>query len=232
MIFEGALAVKAAILNDKRDVECVYIDQAKKDRDTAFIMKVARQKAIEVKRVARRDIDALASGKSHGGIIASVGKRRYQTLDLKAREIFVIDGIEDPYNLGYIFRTLIAFGYPNVIMPDRDLLNMEATIIKSSAGAFDMIDIYMSADLVTDLKEYSDHELVALSRSQRAKDLFAHDFARPSIVILGGEKRGIKKDVLAMVDTELFIPYHSDFRPALNASSALACIVTAMRAKQ
>ena len=159
MIFEGALSVKSALLNDKRDIDIIYIDKDKKDRDTRFIQKVAADKKVKVKLVSRSYIDEVASGKSHGGIILKASERRYDALK-REPFIFVVDGIEDPFNLGYIFRTLKAFGFTSIIIPKRDLSTMEQTIMKSSAGAFDMVDIYQSDDLRKDLselkKEYPD----------------------------------------------------------------------------
>ncbi len=228
MIFEGALSVKSALLNDKRDIDIIYIDKDKKDRDTRFIQKVAADKKVKVKLVSRSYIDEVASGKSHGGIILKASERRYDALK-REPFIFVVDGIEDPFNLGYIFRTLKAFGHTSIIIPKRDLSTMEQTIMKSSAGAFDMVDIYQSDDLRKDLSELKkEYEILALSRSDKAKDIFDYRFKEKTVIILGGEKRGIKKDILALGD-ELFISYKSDFRPALNASSALAVVCAVMR---
>ncbi len=228
MIFEGALSVKSALLNDKRDIDIIYIDKDKKDRDTRFIQKVAADKKVKVKLVSRSYIDEVASGKSHGGIILKASERRYDALK-REPFIFVVDGIEDPFNLGYIFRTLKAFGFTSIIIPKRDLSTMEQTIMKSSAGAFDMVDIYQSDDLRKDLSELKkEYQILALSRSDKAKDIFDYRFKEKTVIILGGEKRGIKKDILALGD-ELFISYKSDFRPALNASSALAVVCAVMR---
>ena len=228
MIFEGALSVKSALLNDKRDIDIIYIDKDKKDRDTRFIQKVAADKKVKVKLVSRSYIDEVASGKSHGGIILKASERRYDALK-REPFIFVVDGIEDPFNLGYIFRTLKAFGFTSIIIPKRDLSTMEQTIMKSSAGAFDMVDIYQSDDLRKDLSELKkEYQILALSRSDKAKDIFDYRFKEKTVIILGGEKRGIKKDILALGD-ELFISYKSDFRPALNVSSALAVVCAVMR---
>ncbi len=229
MIFEGALSVKAALLNDRRCINTIYIDENKKDRDVRFIQRTADSKKVPVKTVSRAAIDELAYGKSHGGIIADVGGRRYDDMK-KEEDIFVLDGIEDPFNLGYIFRTLKAFGHSSVIIPKRDLFNMEPVIMKSSAGAFDMIDIHLSDDLAKDVEKLKkEYRILALSRSDEAEDIFTYRFDRPSVIILGGEKRGIKKEITSLCDRELFISYQSDFHPALNAASALAVVCSVMR---
>lgn len=231
MIVEGSLAVKAVLLNKKRKIDCIYIDKDKNDRNVAFIGKIAKRDGIKIEYTDRTYIDGLASGKTHGGIIADVTERIFDnSYNPKAKTIFVIDGVEDPFNLAYIFRTLKALGYPDIIMPKRDLSNMDNTLLKSSAGAYDMVNIYLSDDLLADIKKLKNtFKIYALSRSDKAQDLFNYQIERKRVIILGGEKRGIKREILDLCDEELFIPYYSDFRPALNACSALACVATALR---
>ncbi len=230
MIIEGAIATKTALLNQKREVFKVYIDKDKKDRNTAFIKKIAKDKVISIDR---DKIDALAKTKTHGGIIAECSFRDFDDLDKDLADIVIIDGIEDPFNLGYMFRTMMAFGYKEVIMPKRDLKSMENTILKSSAGAFDMLRVVMSEDLKRDVEALkNDHEIIALARSPKAVDLLKYTLPKRKVLIVGGEKRGIKKDLQNLCDIELFIPYFSDFRPALNASSALAAVLMSFRQKE
>lgn len=234
MIVEGAISTKAALFSKKRQVNKVYIDKDKVSRDVTYILDYLDKYHLDYELCDREYIDSLASGKTHGGIIADVSNREYQKLsDIKDRTIFLIDGIEDPFNLGYIFRTLKAFNYNQVIMPYRDLSNMEAAILKSSAGAFDGLDIIMAYDLVNDLEKLkAKYQLLALSRSDKAYDAMDFTYPKYKIILLGGEKRGIKKEILKLCDKEIFIDYKSDFRNALNASSALSVMVTILEMKR
>lgn len=229
MIVEGAISTKSALFNGKRDILCVYIDEDKVSRDVTYILNYLKKHNIPYRLCPREEIDSMAMGKTHGGIIADVSKRSYGTVeDIKDRTVFLIDGVEDPFNLGYIFRTLRAFNYHDVIMPSRDLENMESSILKSSAGAFDELNIVMSDDLYNDLVKLKEkYQLLSLSRSDKAVDIMEYRFPKKKIILLGGEKRGIKKDILKISDEELFIDYPGDFRNALNASSALS-VVTAV----
>lgn len=235
MIFEGAISTKSAIVNDRRIVRTVYVDKHKRTRDFKYIIRLAESKGIKVFRRERAFIDEIASGKTHGGMICEVEERKYQDVDdLSSSVVFLIDGIEDPFNIGYIMRTLKAFGYRQVIMPKRDYSSMEATIQKSSAGAFDGLDVIIVDDLYTGVMAMKDrYRILSLSRSERAHNIFSYDYGNDDkIIIIGGEKRGIKKEVLALSDDELYIEYPSDFKNALNAASALNVMVTVLETRK
>ncbi len=235
MIFEGAISTKSAIINDRRTVKTVYIDKHKRTRDFKYIARLAKSKGIEVIRKERSYIDKIAMGKTHGGMICEVEERCYQTVtELADPVVFLIDGIEDPFNVGYIMRTLKAFGYHQVIMAKRDYSSMAATIQKSSAGAFDGLDVILTDDLLADVQLMKDkYRILALSRSERAHNIFSYDYGdRNKIIIIGGEKRGIKKEILALADDELYIEYPSDFKNALNAASALNVMVTVLEMRK
>lgn len=234
MIIEGAISVKSAVLNHRRRINKVYIDTDKTSKDFKFIINKLKDYGIKYTFVKRSVIDEIATGKTHGGIIADVDARLYQNINsVKEDNIFVIDGIEDPFNVGYILRTLRAFGYKQVIFPRRDFSTMEATILKSSAGAFDQMDVILSDNLYEDLSELKKtHRILALSRSDEAKDVFDYQYNGKNVIMLGGEKRGIQKELMKLVDQEIFIDYPSDFRNALNAASALSVMVTVLEMRK
>ena len=155
MILEGALSVKAALQSGRRTVNQLLIDEKKKDRDTAYILRLAKEKNIPVKRMKREELNEMAVGKTHGGVLAETQARQYQELSvcLETEKPFVVflEGIEDPFNLGYIARTLAAVGCSGLVMPERDLSTSESVILKSSAGASERINWIMSKNPVEDL---------------------------------------------------------------------------------
>ena len=226
MIIEGSISVKAAILNNKREIEVVYIDKEKKTKDFNFIRKICKNNNIKIEELNKDELLSLASGKTFGGILASVSQRKQDTFD--DTSIFYLDGIEDPFNLGYCMRTLYAFGFKNVLLSSRDYTNMEAQLLKSSAGAFDMLNIKIIEDDIKEIKEYKDngYYLYGLFRGEGSKDVFDTTFNTKALYMLGGEKRGIKSDLLNMCDEYLYISYGSDFRNSLNVCGALDVLAT------
>lgn len=232
MIIEGAIAVKAALQNKKREIFKVYVDKDKKTKDFNYIRKLIRQNGVEVFECERSYLETILTGKSHGGIGADVSERREDEFD--DSDIFFLDGIEDPFNLGYCLRTLYAMGVKNVLLNKRDYSQMEGQLLKSSAGAYDMINIALCQEplkMITSLKEKG-YYLYGLYRGEQAKDIFDVRFADKALFILGGEKRGISGDLLDLCDDHLYISYGSDFRNALNASAALDVVVTLLRSQR
>ena len=90
------------------------VDAKKKDKDTAFILHKAKEAQVDITYMKREEIDALATGKTHGGIIAYCGQRKYQNLEelVNKKQVFLalVEGVEDPFNFGYVLRTLYAAG--------------------------------------------------------------------------------------------------------------------------
>lgn len=226
MKVEGAIAVKACISNHKREVRTIYIDSKKKTKDFNYIRKIARENKIEIKETDTVSFSDISSGKSHGGIIAEVGERSHDSFS--DGDVLFLDGIEDPFNLAYILRTLYAFGIRNVLLPEKDYSMMEGQLLKSSAGAYEMANIRLTADPEKDvisLKE-NGYTAYALKRGDDARDIFRERFADKCLFLLGGEKRGISSALIGLCDAYLYIPYGSDFRNSLNASAAADVVAT------
>lgn len=232
MIIEGAISVKSAISNHKREIEIVYIDKDKKTKDFNYIRKIVKENNIELKELKREELDNIAIGKSFGGVLAKVSNRKNDELD--EGDIFYIDGIEDPFNLGYIIRNLYAFGIKNIILSKRDYSNMDAQLLKSSAGAYDAANVLVGDneyELISKLKENGYH-IYGLKRDDNAIDVFDFKFANKCLFMLGGEKRGISSSLMGLCDKYLYIPYASDFRNALNANSACSVVSTLLFAQR
>lgn len=232
MIVEGSIAVKAAISNKKRNVELVYIDSAKKTKDFNYIRKLVKTNNIPLKEINSQEFSTITTGKTHGGVVCLCGKRKQD--ELTDSDIFYLDGIEDPYNLGYIMRTLYAFGVKNVLLGNRDYTNMEAQLLKSSAGAYDMLNVSVISEpleMIDNLKE-KNYTVYALKRGDEATDIFKEEFNNKSLFLLGGEKRGISSTLLEKCDKYLYIPYGSDFRNSLNAAAAADVVATLLFSKR
>lgn len=229
MIFEGAISVKSLLEHNYHQVVMLYMDKQKDDRNTRYIVKLANQKGIKINYCTRSEIDALSSGKTHGGILAESMPRTYQKFeDIKGNRIACIDGIEDPFNLGYAFRSLYCFGFSAVILKRRDFDSIEHIILKSSAGAFNKLAIYFSDDITQDLKKLKtkQYNIFSMQRSEQAQSIYEIEYTKKMVLVVGGEKRGIAKEVLALSDTLIYIPYGNEFKNALNATSAISSVAS------
>ena len=115
MIIEGSISVKAAVKNHKRKIEKILIDENKHDKDFNYIRFLAKEEGIELTELKREELDKQSCSRTYGGILAYAGGRVSDEFD--ESDIFYIDGIEDPFNIGYIMRTLYAFGINNILLP-------------------------------------------------------------------------------------------------------------------
>lgn len=232
MIIEGAISVKAAIESHKREIEKVLIRKDKHTRDFSYIENLCRNNGIPFEKRNNEELQAIASGKSFGGVLAYVGNRK--TDEFIEGDIFYLNGIEDPFNLGYAMRTLYAFGVKNVLLSKRDYSLMETQLLKSSAGAYDKLNIMIIEDEIEILKELKNdgYSLYGLYRGEGSEDVFDTVFKNKALFILGGEKRGISSEVLNLCDNYLYISYGSDFRNALNACAALDVVATLLYAQR
>ena len=226
MTIEGAISVKAAINGRKREVSKVYISKAKKTKDFNYIRKIARLNQIPLMELEADELSEYLKGKSHGGVGAEVSSRKDD--GFTDGDIFYLDGIEDPFNLAYALRTLYAFGFMNVLLSERDYSGMEAQLLKSSAGAYDLLNIRVFRNALEDIKNYKNdgYHLYGLYRGEDSRDIFEEEFRQKALIMLGGEKRGIRSELLELCDDFLYIPYGSDFRNALNACGALDVTAT------
>lgn len=228
MIIEGNVSVKAAILGNQRKVTCVYVDEKKHDKDTSWILHRAQDHQIPIHKCSRDKIDALASGKTHGGLIAECGPRTYQDINdcyTDSTFLCLLEGVEDPFNLGYVMRTLYSAGCTGLIIRDRDWSNVESTIIKSSAGASEYLNVVTSDDIPLLLKEIKQKGIQCFAAMRKdAITCYEANFQGPLLLAIGGEMRGLSKAVLEQMDQNIYIPYANDFHMALNAAGASAVL--------
>ena len=143
-IFEGAISCKALLEAGSRDCKKLYIDKKKNTKDTRYLAKIAKSRGCEVVFCSRDEINELATGKTHGGILLLAEEKQIPQLIETHVHGFLcyIDGVEDPYNLGSISRTLYASGCDAMILPKRDWSFAEQTILKASAGAYEKLPFY------------------------------------------------------------------------------------------
>ena len=228
MIIEGNLSVKAALLGKQREVLRLYIDEEKHSRDLSYIKHRADEKNVPITYLSRPEIDAMASGHTHGGLLAEVTPARWQELsDIHAENPFyvLVEGIEDPFNLAYIMRTLYSAGCCGLLLRKRSWETAESTIIKASAGASEYLNVVMWEDPVAAIRRLKEQGVVCCAAMRKDADIYYEaDFTVPLLLAIGGEMRGLSSAVLKEIDRNIYIPYANDFRNALNAAAATAVL--------
>lgn len=208
------------------------------------LVELARKKKIPVKFVNDGDLTALAKSPSHQGFVATSEAIRTYSLDellksipadKKEPLIVILDGIEDPHNLGAIIRTCDAFSVDGIIMKKKGEVPLNGTVAKVSTGAINFVKVAVVPNLnsAIDKLKQNGYWIVATEGSATQSYLDV-DYHSPIAVVVGSEGFGISKLVLKNSDFIVKIPMTGHVN-SLNASVASAILVSgvvAMRSKK
>ncbi len=222
-IYEGTISCKAILEANQRECKCLYIDRKKRNKEFRYIIALAKKIHCPVRFMDRDEMEKLTSNKRFGGILLEANKREKRRLKEAKGTLFYVDGVEDPYNLGSLCRSLYAAGIDGLILPERDWSESEVTILKASAGAYEKLPIYWTSnedELITFLNE--NHIPLYCAYRANAKSLYEIQFPSDVCVAIGGALRGLSAKVLAHSNQNVLIPYGRDFRNALDTPSASA----------
>lgn len=221
ILLEGIISVEAAITAGKRKIFDVFIDKAKvekRDRKAIRFISLLKENGIKYTLCDRDFIDSQALGNSHGGIVAKVSERSYSDLNNLISSVksggylVMLDGVEDPFNFGYSIRNLFAFGCKGFIMPERNWMSAANVVSTSSAGASELCDMAVAPsdnELITLLKKEG-VDIVCAGLSSKSVSLFEFRPQRPFVLFIGGEKRGISKELFENADSVIHIPYSNE----------------------
>ncbi len=233
-IFEGLISIKSVIEGNNigsndRKIEKVLFDKnkiSKKMREFSYLQKMAEKHAFDIELADTEAIEKLALGTTHGGIIAFCTSRTLKELsDIKENGFYVmIEGIEDPYNFGYAIRSLYASGVDGIILSPRNWMGAAGVVCRSSAGASEMIDIYISDPESAALKFKNAGYKIVCADIENSVSAYDADLSYPLFLIVGGEKRGISRSLLNCCDTVVRLDYGRPFKNALSAASAASVL--------
>jgi 23S rRNA (guanosine2251-2'-O)-methyltransferase len=227
MIIEGALSVKSAIENGKRVINKILLSEGKKSRDIQYIKHLCHKHNIAFELLSKEAISEIAIGRTHGGVVADVEYRANETIEqLGQGNVLLVEGVEDPYNLGMMLRTCAAAGFKTIITNERDYQDSEAIILKASAGASESLVWLRTDDFVTMLYKLKqkDYQIVSALRSNQSIAYEHHQYHDKTCLCIGGERRGLSKGVIDNSDVLVHITYDTNVKIALSAVSATAVI--------
>ncbi len=234
----GYVSVKSILESKSREIYRILLDRERYDAVMRSGFHAAEKRQYEtlhasgvpIEFLRKEEIATLIDGTTSGGIIAEVGERQFCSLDelleKKNGYFSVLDGIEDPFNFGYAMRSLYAAGVDGVILPERNFFSATEVVVRSSAGASELLKccvVHDLADACAKMKEKG-ISLVSTAKTDRAKDVFRTTFRKPLCVIYGGERRGISASVMEQCDTVVKIRYPRNCHYSLPACSAISII--------
>lgn len=233
LVFEGMTSVRAIIkgvesgINDRKIIKVLY-DKSKYKKiakEIGYLRAVSCKMNFEVQETENDEIEKITLGASHGGIIAITEPRNIPCLStdshIKENGFYcMIQGIEDPYNFGYSLRSLYACGCDGIILPKRNWLSAAGVVARSSAGASELFPIYNSDALeAADIFHEKGYKIICAD--ERTDNILGECTVKcPILLIVGGEKRGISRELLNKTDMLVKIDYAREFRASLSAASA------------
>jgi 23S rRNA (guanosine2251-2'-O)-methyltransferase len=215
---------------------------ALRGRTLAEIEQLARRGGAKVRRAPRHKLDRLAGVDAHQGVVAVVADYRYRDLDdllALARAsgapplIVLLDGVEDPQNLGAIIRSAHALGAHGVVIPKDRAAGVTPAVAKTSAGAVEHCPVARVTNLaqtLDGLKEEGVWSVAAVGDGERP--LAEIDLTGPTALVIGGEGEGVRPLVRRTCDYTARIPMAGKVG-SLNASAAAAiCLYEAARQRR
>ena len=184
------------------------------DKRIDDLLVLARQKGVKVERVDLATLDRAARGGVHQGVVADVSAGRdYSVADLVASAapsaplIVVLDGIEDPHNVGAILRTANAAGVHGVIRQERHSAALDGVVAKASAGALAHTPIATVVNIARAVDELKDASVWTVGLDGASVERYDQvDLTLPTAIVLGAEGTGLRRLVRERCDRLVSIP--------------------------
>lgn len=228
----GRHPVKEALKSD-REINKLFIQEGQSGRPIEEIVQLAKKKKIVISNVPKSKLDTLSNHQNHQGVVLASSPVEYATIDelfevAEARDerpfFVMLDGLEDPHNLGSILRTADATGVHGVIIPNRRSANLTSTVSKASAGAIEHVKVARVTNLSQTIQELKDRGLWIFGTDMDGTDYREWNTDSPICLIIGNEGKGISRLVKDNVDELITIPMTGSMQ-SLNAGVAAGVLM-------
>jgi 23S rRNA (guanosine2251-2'-O)-methyltransferase len=217
--------VSEAVASRPREIEWVMLDSRRRDPRVRELEAQCRRFGIVVRQADRAALDRLA-GAGHQGVVARLAVRSYraeeEALDGPPgqRFLLVLDGVEDPQNLGAVLRVAEGAG-AGVVLPERGSAPLSEAVSRSSAGAVERVPVYRAGNLRRFLDRLRDQGFRIVGMDPAGIELYGVDLSGDLALVLGGEGRGMRRLVREGCDQLARLPMKG-MLASLNVSAAAA----------
>ncbi len=231
-VIYGKNSVLEALIAGEREINKILISKnLHSDAKLNKIKELAQQNGVVYQFVAKEKFQPYAEY-NHQGIIALISPIEYYELDdflgkkYENASLVILDGVEDPHNLGAIIRTCVCAGVEGIIIPSRRNVLVNSIVEKTSAGAINHIPIIKVSSLTNAVQKLKNNDWWVIATDASAKDNYYNvDYCNMnSAIIMGAEHAGVSKSLLKLSDFVVKIPMLKDFN-SLNVSNALSAII-------
>ncbi len=205
-----------------KSIKKVYIAKNFNDKE---IIRFIQENKISYSVTDPKNMDGMVEGR-HQGIIAVIDD--YDYVDYKTmlsdNVVVMLDHLEDPHNFGAIIRTCEAAGIKSIIIPKDRSVSVTSTVMKTSAGALEHVNIAMVNNLVNVMDDFKDNGFFVYAADMDGQNYKDVDFANKVLLVIGSEGNGVGRLVKKNCDQILAIPMSGHVN-SLNASVAAAILI-------
>lgn len=221
------------IFNEKKEVNKLFIQKGVSGKQITDILELVKQQGVLYQEVPKSKLDELTDGALHQGVVVTTPPVDYQTLDdcfalAESREeppfFLVLDGIEDPHNLGSILRTADAVGVHGVIIPKRRAVGLTGVVAKTSTGAIDHIPVVRVPNIVQAIEQLKARGVWVFATAMAGEDMRQWNSSGSVALVIGNEGQGVSPLVQTSADATVTIPMVGHVQ-SLNASVAAAIMM-------
>src|SRR5580658_7403782 len=228
----GINAVTEALKARQRAFEWVGMAKERHDIRLQRLIEDCRRASVPVRFLLRTDLDRMAGTAAHQGVVAVTSAKQYSDLDdvVGAKRglyslVLVLDGVEDPHNLGAVLRTADAAGADGGVMPERRATAVTGTGTKASAGASEHLPIARVTNIARTVEDLKERNIWTVGLDERGKQTYdALDYNMDCALVLGAEGKGLHDLVKKKCDFLVSIPMLGKV-PSLNVSVAAAVVM-------
>jgi len=232
VVIYGIHAVSEALKSGARSFDYVGIARERHDQRVQRLIEDCRASGVQVRFLPRETLDRTANTNTHQGVIAVTTSKQYADVDtlLEQRRtghafLVVLDGVEDPHNLGALIRTADGAGADGVIIPERRAAGVTGTAVKASAGASEHLPIARVTNISRTLDELKERNVWTVGLDQRGTQPYdTLDYNMDCAIVLGAEGKGLHDLVRRRCDFLVSIPMLGHV-PSLNVSVAGAVVM-------
>ncbi|NOT47916.1 MAG: 23S rRNA (guanosine(2251)-2'-O)-methyltransferase RlmB [Acidobacteria bacterium] len=228
----GVLPVIEALRANARRVDKIMIAEGAREQRLNEIFDLARQNNVLIDRISRENLTRLTGADvNHQGVAAIAASADYLPIDEMIAGLgdqpllIILDGVEDPRNLGAVLRTAECAGADGVIIPERRAVGLTETVAKSSAGAAEHVKVSKVQNLNRLIEELKERNIWVVGTSGDAPTSYADwDWKQPSALVLGSEGSGLHRLVAENCDMLVKIPMYGKI-DSLNVSVAAGVVL-------
>lgn len=227
----GIGPVQEALRSGKRQIERILIAQGAKHPRMSELVASAKSASVPMRREPKSTLDRMAGGANHQGVIAITAPVKYaDAYDFIRRRsgdsfLVLLDGVEDPHNLGAIIRTAECAGALGVVVPERRAAHVTETAVKTSAGATEFLPTARVTNLASYIEDLKKEGFWIVGLYPESKTSYTDiSYSGPTALVFGGEGQGLHRLVKDKCDYLVSIPMQGRIQ-SLNVSVSTGVVL-------